>query len=721
MMAIDKTVIEKLRDFLQDKTVQQHILENIQRTQTEARVTIGRAAELFDFSEARLREWDRLGLLRPVRSKDTSGQRQYSLAELSKLAIISELIKAGYSANEIPPNIDEIWQEIERSSAREILEKRPSIDQRVEEASEQRFWRYYASHALQLALALICENIPNSIAGLVLPMQRRNVASVKLDPEKLPTLGPCIVCWLSQNHTFHTFYTPAPSFEYPSDFRVYGLMSIEESEPQDRTYVVLQRQTRPVPLNHTAVRIIRRLLAPLYKEVDDWQKYLGKGFRDIIYTAPNFSYTNQSDALLTKIAERIIHLGGEAAPNEPRWRFCCILIPNNPSIPMQLRSLVVQAQSRWSPHVVRATFVTPDTSIPSLSLRAFQSGHILYRPVVSPGDFLEDSMIAYRELEEPVGSAIAIPVGGEDGNPSAIIYIVSAMPYAFPYEDQVLLRFVGRMIDELLTTYQTHQKMGQKLNSIVKNPGLVDPLFKDYLSQNHFLNDVEALLTQIQEREDLEDAMKVMSTDIQDEKTLASGDVVSFISIDIDNQSHLASKYGDHLSRNLSKVLGEQIQQQIGTMFTKPIESKLYHIYADRYFLLLNHLSLTQAREAAERLRLTLQGAYHVPALPSSAYQSGVRVELLELSGITVRLGVTSYLYTKLYEVLQRYERKTAIYHLSASIVHFLDTALSLGKQRGGNIIISWYPPEPPRFARGRLDVWTPSGISEEVTDIKRN
>src|SRR5438270_298072 len=39
-------------------------------------------------------------------------RRQYAPAELDKLAVIRELMDKGFSPGTIPPNIDELWKEI---------------------------------------------------------------------------------------------------------------------------------------------------------------------------------------------------------------------------------------------------------------------------------------------------------------------------------------------------------------------------------------------------------------------------------------------------------------------------------------------------------------------------------------------------------------------------------------------------------------------------------
>ncbi len=59
---------------------------------------------------------------------------------------------------------------------------------------------------------------------------------------------------------------------------------------------------------------------------------------------------------------------------------------------------------------------------------------------------------------------------------------------------------------------------------------------------------------------------------------------------------------------------------------------------------------------------------------------------------MTVRLGVSSYTYPKLKEVLQRYAPETAVAAVRALIMSSLDEELDLGQREGGNCVFSWDP-----------------------------
>src|SRR6266700_7291137 len=103
---------QRIQRYLQDEEVQARIREQIERGREEATVSIGRAASLYGFKESKIRELEAEGLLNPMRN-DNKGQRQYSLQELDKLAIIRELLDAKYTTGEIQRDIiDRAWEAI---------------------------------------------------------------------------------------------------------------------------------------------------------------------------------------------------------------------------------------------------------------------------------------------------------------------------------------------------------------------------------------------------------------------------------------------------------------------------------------------------------------------------------------------------------------------------------------------------------------------------------
>ena len=676
--------------YLQKGDVQERIRQNIQRGRLEATVTIGRAARLFDFTENQLRDWEDRGLLKPMR---TTGQRQYPPAELDKLAIIKELIEeGGFTPGSIPSDVDEIWNAITSEQDRALRESGSKaehvlIEQRVENAYNELFWRYYASHVLRLCLMLICEEIPSAPAGLVLPLENENVIPVPR-PENLQEAGESLVGWLGRTHSFYTFLDQAPSFEYSSDYQILSLQEMGENVPGDRTLIVVDRRARSANLSDSIVKTIRRLLTPLYEDVKKWRSSFTQGMRDLLDAAIDFNSShNVTEAILTGLTNMVVRLGGRTVDGWDRWRFCCILLPSNPLLPLQQRSLIVRAQSKNSPHKVGVTTISPGKYIQSLSLRAFQSGRIIYRREITSAE----STIALRELEGPIRSAIAVPVGGEEGPPVASLYVVSDEPHAFSKDDQRVLRMMGRIVEELLLTYHASYHITQDLSKLIMTPGVVDPLFGAFFSENEFVEDIEALLVDIKARMDEREKFRsndktlVIDQDAQFGTEQPTEEVLSFISIDIDDQSYLASKYGNAMTRNLSRTIGLQVKEMLQTLITKHTDCKLYHIYACRFYLLLKGIPLEQARAKAEAMRQALEGRITIeqPTPPPRP---------IVLQDVTIRLGVLSYTYKKLEENLVSDNPVDIVAEVRAKIARALDIALNMGKDEGGNVVISWDP-----------------------------
>src|SRR5512135_1220905 len=101
-----------IKEYLRQHDTQEKIQRKIKEVRSAATVTITRAAELFNFTDTQLRDWDKLGFVSPPRSdgdkQEDKKHRQYSRAELDVLAAIRILRDGGYSITEIRQNIDGI-------------------------------------------------------------------------------------------------------------------------------------------------------------------------------------------------------------------------------------------------------------------------------------------------------------------------------------------------------------------------------------------------------------------------------------------------------------------------------------------------------------------------------------------------------------------------------------------------------------------------------------
>ena len=436
---------------------------------------------------------------------------------------------------------------------------------------------------------------------------------------------------------------------------------------QDNVLIVLQREARTLSPSVFLVETIRRLLELLYQHVEQWQSCFDFGMRDWEYQVTDFTNPNATDEVLNSLADIVVELGGKTPDGQDRWRFCNLFLPKDTSLPLQQRNLVVRANSKNAP--VEVSTMRLSVTHPGLTFKAYQCGHVIYRPRVMPPD------LAYRELEESTRSAIALPIAGEDGLAVGSLYIASDESDAFSIADQRTLRLITRMVEELLSTYKARRQVTGRLADVITNPGLVDVSFRNFLSENDFINDVEELLTSIH---------------LQDKSEGFAEEVVSFIAIDIDNQSSLATRLGDHVARNLSKAVGSRILGQLGLL--SPELRRLYHVSADRYCLFLKGMKLNEARNLADNLLNTLVGEYRIDARHAIVNRQTPKERQFELPNVTVRLGVSSYNYSKLKEVLGRYPAESAVAEVRALIMNNLDLSLEIGQREGGNCIISWDP-----------------------------
>jgi len=360
-------------------------------------------------------------------------------------------------------------------------------------------------------------------------------------------------------------------------------------------------------------------------------------------------------------------LGGEEH-GHMRWKFCNLFLPQDPALPLQQRTIRVRAHSDDSPARLSSQILTLQD--PGLTYRAYQSGQVIYRSHVTQAD----ALVAYHDAEESTQSAIAIPIGSADGMVAGAIYIASDEVDAFSPADLRALRLLTRMLEELLATYQARLFVSGKLSEAIARPRVVDISFREFLSEEDFIDEFESLLNEILRQND---AAKL------------EGKEVSFITVDIDKQSPLAIRYGDRAARNLSREVGMKLQGQLRVQ-SNPEFRKVYHVGADRYYVKLVGMSLDDARNLAVQLQQLLRRNYRVDVRRPMAGRPVLSDELLVLQNVTVRLGVQNYKLLKLKEVLGRYEAENAIAETRALILsNFLQT-LDFGQNYGGDCIVSW-------------------------------
>ena len=721
---------QSIESYLQREDVQQRILESFLHNRTHLTVPIGGAVHLFGFGENRLRKWEEKGLLNP---KKENNHRYYSLYDLDKLAILKELVSAGFSPGTIPSDIDKIWNALTPSGdeqnwitqsassepAGQPLESSPlCIDQRIEGARKELFWRYYTSFVMRISLQLIREDLVNPRrpgVGLVLPLHPNLAAVGALNSvSDLSMVGASLVGWLAQSGSSQTLFTTAPSFQHPERYRIYRLSDVgqgsltEKDKIADWTLLIVDSLEYPLNLNSLTAKAIQRLLTPLYQEAGLSRTCFDQGMRDELDPGTDLD-SNYPDYILDGLAEMVVRLGYLAGE---QWRFCCILLPDDTTLPLQQRSLIVRAQSKNAPHKIGKSRVLPDETTLSLSLRAYQSGQTIYRPELCE----EDKVIALRELEElGSGSAIALPTGGKSGAPAAILYAVSDRPDAFSLDSQRVLRLLGIAIEETIDRYNARQKSKESLSTAISSPEYIDTFFEKrrILSENDFVTDIEDLLRNIQsvmmDVEKSAGAINHVGQDMPMMMEALPGEGVSIISVDIDKQSQLASRFGDQFTRNLSKVVGSFLSDQLRRILTEAIDYQLYHIWTDRFYLVIKGLGLEEARKHGERIRRQLKDSYEVSViLPWQEETISPRLENKQEVELSVRVGISHYLYSKLEDLLQRYAASAnAVGNVRALICRDIDIALNKGRMQGGDVVMAWSP-NVDKDKQGFLR-WSPS------------
>ena len=672
---------DNIKEHLQEREVQKRVQQLMQDARSRATVSISRAANLFGFSENQLRDWERRGLLQADRSGQTTegkGHRQYTTEDLDRLALIRELLNNDFGINEIPPDILTTWHELVKSNQQTpSAEIRPDseaiktseypIDTQVDHAEEENFWRLFISQALRLTLLLISEDAPMTVTGVILPLNNTQNRQPILSPFNIGDAGPSLVGWLGPNQALYASYEPSPAFEFPSDFRIEYLPGWN-TQNCPSPLIILQRRTKTPFFTPTFVETMQRLFELVYRHREEWLPCFSYGMRDRVDHVTNFWLSSTvTDLTLDKLLNLMVELGGEEHGRR-RWSFSYLFLPQERSLPLQQRTLSVRAHSHDAPALYST--VTPSVSNPGLSFRAYQSGQVLYRPHL----VMNDAMMAFSEYEESTRSGIAIPLIGADGMTVGAVYIASDHPNAFTLPEQRVLRLMTKMLEELLAAFQARVYVDGKLSEIISRPRTVDPSFSSFLTEEDFLNELEQLLTHIQHESD---------------ESQLQGKEVSFICIDLDNQSPIAVKYGDRAARNLSREVGILLKEQLQVQ-SNPEYRKVYHIGADLYYLKLIDMPLEDAQKLARQLRRLLRGEYRIDVRREG--KPLARDEKLTLSGVTVRMGVQNYKYLKLKEVLNRYPAPQAVSATRTIMLSNFDASFKLASAEGGDCIVTWDP-----------------------------
>ena len=664
-----------MQKHLEEPAVQQSIQQQLESIHTGMATTIGKAAELAGVPEAKLRYWESIGLLAPARSNqpsqspDRGRQRYYSMEQLAQAIVIKELEK-DYPLAEVREFIKRDALFIERLIAepapeeQEMQEEQPSILQTIGSAEDALFWEFFLPRSLYLSLSLLFEQAFSGNGGIYLPVRGSDGPPESLRVTRaveLPKLGEGLLGWREPNHAFLSapFKTPPPELSekydiipltdlLPAGAEVLPIGAHLALEPR---FADLLRQ---LDLSKKGRLEARRVASRLLKFVQDehprWREALRAPKSAQLFDSPTLTNPSLGGPLLNRVAEMIVALSGKnKATHQPLWRFCCILLPEDSLPPLMARSLVVRGQSSASPYKVGETKLAPTSFPRGLSILAYQSGLAIYRPYVTQ----EDPALAWREREAPIGSAMALPIEGEYGKALGVIYIVSAQQDAFSLESQQLLRMLGRITGELVTSARDRALSTTKLADLLEDPEVVDHILKDFRTINTFRSDLRVLFqTAAQEQE-------------------RPFQYLCLVGIDIDDLRNLALQYGDvAATKNIVEEVGQQITQALH-LFAQAKDIRLYRAYVDRFYLLLTDLPPDQTEIAAERLKDALREQYRVYVRRVSPEQLLDRQHKIPLQ-ITTRLGMTGYSYDDLKGLSTVEEREAAIDRLESKLASAL-------------------------------------------------
>ena len=117
-------------------------------------------------------------------------------------------------------------------------------------------------------------------------------------------------------------------------------------------------------------------------------------------------------------------------------------------------------------------------------------------------------------------------------------------------------------------------------------------------------------------------------------------------------------------------------------------QCELYHVYADKFYLLLKGITFEQVQIQAKNLKKMLDGSYRVDARYISADQLVLPGQKLLLENITVHLAFTSYTREKLSKILHQHKEDTNT--VSLKMRSTLEDGLRQGENAGGNTIVAW-------------------------------
>lgn len=564
------------------------------------------------------------------------GQRRYTVDDLYRAQVISFLLQRHYSLSEIASFVENSASIIHDLVDAPTL----ALASALSAADDIQFRRFFIPHALYLALTLIFERDGIADAGIILPLREaaEELASVETptieSASDLYKLGRVLVAWRARNHPMMTLVTTGNPFEPDQNILLRPLSDLpyapQASSPSAPVAAYLAYQPAIArELSQADRQIAQRLELPSPApgradiEIANPRAVAGRLLRYVqelwfrqhngapaisaeqdaslyYYRSPEMMDPLLGDALLNRLANVIADLG-ESSPAPVRqradvteegdashWRFCCILTPRERQASPKQQQLIVCAQSEHSPHRVGLT-TTDTASNNGLTVRAFTSGHVVYRANILE----QDPAVAYIREEWPIHSAIAVPVAAGDGRPPAVLYVASKREKAFAADDFLLLRVLGQMVGELIQTYHSRFLTSSLVGATLDDPRIVDRYFSGFQPDADFVAD----LTQ------------VIQAYGEDEPPDGRPETLTLISFDINGYSTLQRRHGDRIARAVTLQFGKRLQRQAMSAL-REANPHVYRIWGDRFYLMAYNLSPDEARDRALHMTRRLSTLY---------------------------------------------------------------------------------------------------------------
>ena len=682
---IAKNARPSLNDLLLQPGVVEELRERFTHIQDSLTTTIHEAATLTRLSEAQLRYVESRGMLSPNRAArnmtpietTVRGQRRYTADNLLRAHLIAYLLDQGYNLSEVSTYMDNNTSIIHDLLQTDSLRLKPAL----ESAEDVRFRRYFVPRALYYALSLLFERDAVSGAGIIIPVRATVAELDELEADGVASaddlfhLGHTFVAWAARGRPVAVFMTTGNPFEREQHVRLTPFSALVNDDTPLRTrgadyampvhaFIAYEphvepeleqakrmlnlrmsrdRQSEPSALRVANPRVVAGRLMHHVQRMCCAHLAAGgsldQGAGDVLlYTAPELFNPSLGDALLNRLASAVVALGGVEPedPEESRWRFACILTPREPVTSLKEQELVVQAQSELGPHRIGVTTTSPKSN-GGLSFRAFSSGRVIYRPKVIP----LDPAVSYTREEAPIESAIAAPASeGFDsggGQPPAVLYITSSKCEAFTADDFLLIRVMGRMIGELVQTYNSRGHKPSALTDTLANPEIVDAFFAEFRADLDFLGDLTTILQRLSGKEsDLpEHATDPFYNNL---KTL------TIIGLDVNDFATIQRRQGERVARMLIREIGLRAQQRMNNSFAQGAEmTRLYRAWGDRFFMLVRDAEASDARAHAERIRQDISGIYQLDGetiksvrRPPSPEGAQTQLALLGADGVMV-------------------------------------------------------------------------------------